>query len=137
MSESARDTSTELFSTVKYDAQGLVTCVVQDYKDGTVLMVAYMNEESIRQTLKTQQAVFWSRSRQKFWIKGERSGNIQRLKELRVDCDGDCLVAKVEQVGDAACHTGRRSCFYRVSDAQGKLEILGKPLFDPKKVYGA
>jgi phosphoribosyl-AMP cyclohydrolase len=137
MSDTARETSIELFSTVKYDDKGLVPCVVQDYKDGTVLMVAYMNEASLKQTLKTQQAVFWSRSRQKFWIKGESSGNVQRLKELRIDCDGDCLVVKVEQVGDAACHTGHRSCFYRTSDAQGTLTVTGTPLFDPKKVYGS
>jgi len=136
MSDSTRETSTELFATVKYDDKGLVPCVVQDYKDGTVLMVAYMNEQSLKRTLETQQAVFWSRSRQAYWIKGESSGNIQKLKELRIDCDGDCLVAKVEQIGDAACHTGQRSCFYRITDAKGKLEMTSKPLFDPKKVYG-
>jgi phosphoribosyl-AMP cyclohydrolase len=135
MSDFARETSKELFKTVKFDDKGLVPCVVQDFKDGTVLMVAYMNEESLKRTLETQRAVFWSRSRQSFWIKGESSGNIQVLKELRIDCDGDCLVAKVEQIGGAACHTGHRSCFYRVSDGNGALEVIGEPLFDPKKVY--
>ena len=93
-----------------------------------LMVAAYMNAESLRETLKTQQAVFWSRSRQKFWIKGESSGNVQRLKELRVDCDGDCLVIKVEQVGGAACHTGHRSCFYRVSNTQGTLDRDGQAL---------
>lgn len=136
MSDSLRETSKELLSTVKFDDKGLIPCVVQDDKDGTVLMVAYMNLESLKRTLETQKAVFWSRSRQAFWIKGESSGNVQVLKELRIDCDGDCLVAKVDQIGGAACHTGHRSCFYRVSDAKGALEIQGEPLFDPKKVYG-
>jgi phosphoribosyl-AMP cyclohydrolase len=132
MSDSTRETSTDIWKTVKFDDKG----VVQDHKDGAVLMVAYMNAESLKRTLETQQAVFWSRSRQAFWIKGESSGNVQKLKELRIDCDGDCLVAKVEQMGGAACHTGHRSCFYRISDAKGNLEVTGKPVFDPKKVYG-
>lgn len=136
MSDASRETSLELFKTVKFDDKGLVPCVVQDWKDGTVLMVAYMNLESLKRTLELQKAVFWSRSRQAFWIKGESSGNVQMLKELRIDCDGDCLVAKVEQIGGAACHTGHRSCFYRVSDAKGALKVEGAPLFDPKKVYG-
>ena len=135
MSDSSREMSNDLFETVKFDDKGLVPCVVQDHKDGTVLMVAYMNLDALKKTLETQRATFWSRSRQAFWIKGESSGNVQKLKELRIDCDGDCLVAKVEQIGDAACHTGHRSCFYRVSGATGALEMQGKPLFDPKKVY--
>ena len=136
MSDSARETAKRLFEAVKFDDKGLIPCVVQDHQDGTVLMVAYMNAESLKRTLETQQAVFWSRSRATFWIKGESSGNVQKLKELRIDCDGDCLVAKVEQVGGAACHTGHRSCFYRVTDAAGTLTVIGQPLFDPKKVYG-
>jgi len=114
---------------------GLVTVIAQDYQDGTILMVAYMNEESWHQTLETGHAVYWSRSRQQLWHKGESSGNVQLVKEIRIDCDRDAVVLKVEQIGDAACHTGHRSCFYRVLKDDG-FEVEGEPLFDPKKVYG-
>src|ERR1041385_251345 len=103
----------ELFKLLKLDDKGLIPAVVQDAKDGTVLMVAYMNRESLRRTLRLKKSVFWSRSRKSFWLKGESSGNVQRVKEIRIDCDGDCLLVKVEQIGGSACHTGHRSCFYR------------------------
>lgn len=125
----------EILDSVKFDEKGLVPAVVQDAKDGTVLMVAYMNRESLERTLKQNKSVFWSRSRQSFWLKGESSGNVQKVKEIRIDCDGDCLLVKVEQIGDAACHTGHRSCFYRKVEKDGALKTTGKPLFDPKKVY--
>jgi phosphoribosyl-AMP cyclohydrolase len=125
-----------LNKTLKFDDKGLIPAVVQDAKDGTVLMVAYMNKESVRRTLRLKKCVFWSRSRQSYWLKGESSGNVQKVKELRIDCDGDCLVVKVEQIGGAACHTGHRSCFYRKVLPGGKLKVTSKPLFDPKKVYG-
>src|SRR4030088_119963 len=125
-----------LYKQLKFDAQGLIPAVVQDAKDGTVLMVAYMNREAVRRTLRLKKCVFWSRSRQSFWLKGESSGNVQKVKELRIDCDGDCLVVKVEQIGGAACHTGPRSCFDRKVLPGGRLKTTGKPLFDPKKVYG-
>jgi len=121
---------------LKFDEKGLIPAVVQDVKDGTILMVAYMNRESVRRTLRLKKSVFWSRSRQSFWLKGESSGNVQKVKELRIDCDGDCLLVKVEQIGRAACHTGQRSCFYRKVMPGGKLKETSKPLFDPKKVYG-
>lgn len=121
---------------LKFDDKGLIPAVVQDAKDGTVLMVAYMNREAVRRTLKMKKSIFWSRSRQSFWLKGESSGNIQEVKELRIDCDGDCLLVKVRQIGDAACHTGQRSCFYRKVLPGGKLKVTSKPLFDPKKIYG-
>lgn len=120
---------------LKFDANGLIPTVVQDYKDGKVLMVAYMNAESIKRTVKTKKATFWSRSRQKFWLKGEESGNFQKVKELFYDCDGDCLVIKVDQIGGAACHTGHRSCFFTKVGFDGKTKTVGKKLFDPKKVY--
>ena len=121
---------------LKFDEKGLIPCVVQDYEDGAVLMVAYMNKKAVMKTLSTKKATFWSRSRQKFWIKGEESGNVQKVKEIYFDCDGDCLLLKVDQVGGAACHTGFRSCFYRlVKSASGKITIKGKRIFDPKKVY--
>jgi phosphoribosyl-AMP cyclohydrolase len=125
-----------LYKSLKFDDKGLIPAVVQDAKDGTILMVAYMNRESIRRTLRLKKSVFWSRSRRSFWLKGESSGNVQKVKELRIDCDGDCLLVKVEQLGGAACHTGHRSCFYRKILSGGKLKVTGRPLFDPKKVYG-
>jgi phosphoribosyl-AMP cyclohydrolase len=120
---------------LKYDDNGLIPCVVQDYKDGAVLMVAYMNKEAVKRTVKTKKATFWSRSRGKFWVKGESSGNIQKVKELYYDCDGDCLLVKVLQVGGAACHTGFRSCFYRKVSQTGNPIVKGKRIFDPKKIY--
>jgi phosphoribosyl-AMP cyclohydrolase len=122
-------------SVLKFDAKGLVPAVIQDYRDGVVLMVGYMNKEAVRRTVKLKKSVFWSRSRQSFWLKGETSGNVQKIKEIRVDCDGDCLLIKVEQIGVAACHTGHRSCFYRKLQP-GTWKVTGKPVFDPKKVYG-
>ncbi len=114
---------------------GLIPAIVQDWKSGEVLMVAYMNEESWRKTRETGKACFWSRSRKKLWLKGETSGNVQVVKEVFLDCDNDALLLKVEQVGGAACHTGHRSCFYR-RVADGRLETVGERVFDPKEVYG-
>jgi phosphoribosyl-AMP cyclohydrolase len=113
---------------------GLVTAVAQDVHDGTILMLAYMNREAWEKTLETRIATYWSRSRNKLWIKGESSGNVQQVHEIRIDCDLDAIVLKVEQVGQAACHTGHRSCFYRVLGAEG-FETQGEPVFDPEKVY--
>jgi phosphoribosyl-AMP cyclohydrolase len=114
---------------------GLVPAIAQDWKTGEVLMVAFMNEESWQLTLKTGIMHYWSRSRGKLWKKGESSGNVQEVKELRIDCDEDCVLAKVNQVGDAACHTGHRSCFYRVVE-NGTTRVVGVPLFDPARKYG-
>ncbi|MDR2772950.1 MAG: phosphoribosyl-AMP cyclohydrolase [Elusimicrobiota bacterium] len=126
----------QIISQLKFDEKGLIPAVVQDYKDNAVLMVAYMNKESVKRTLETKKATFWSRSRQSFWIKGESSGNIQELKEFYYDCDADCILIKVNQIGQAACHTGHRSCFFTKVCDNASTEIVGKPLFDPKKVYG-
>lgn len=98
---------------IKFDENGLVPAVVQDVESGEVLMVAYMNEESLRRTLQSGRTWFWSRSRRELWCKGETSGNRQYVREIRYDCDGDALLVKVLQVGPA-CHTGERSCFYRL-----------------------
>jgi phosphoribosyl-AMP cyclohydrolase len=114
---------------VKYDSAGLVPAVVQDAANGEVLMVAYMNSDALRATLETGRATFWSRSRQEFWIKGATSGHYQFVKEVRVDCDVDCILVKVDQVG-AACHTGFRSCFYRQVDVDGNAEQIGEPVVD-------
>ena len=114
---------------------GLVPAVAQDWKSGEVLMVAFMNQEAWDLTQKTGIMHYWSRSRGKIWKKGESSGNVQEIKELRIDCDADCVLAKVNQIGDAACHTGYRSCFYQVVEG-GKLRVDGVKVFDPEKVYG-
>jgi len=114
---------------------GLIPAIVQDWKTGEVLMVAYMNDESWAKTRETGKVCFWSRSRKKLWLKGETSGNVQIVKEIFLDCDNDALLLKVEQIGGAACHTGYRSCFYR-RVANGRLELVGEPVFDPKEVYG-
>ncbi len=113
---------------LKYDANGLIPAVVQDAENGEVLMVAYMNREAVQKTIETKRATFWSRSRQQFWIKGETSGNIQKVKGLWVDCDADCLLVKVEQTG-AACHEGYRTCFFRETSEDGEtLLTQGTPL---------
>lgn len=103
----------ELLSAIKWDSDGLVTVVVQDDKEGKVLMVAWANEEAIAKSLLEGRACFWSRSRKALWLKGESSGHYQVIKDIYLDCDGDSLVFKVEQVGGIACHTGRNSCFYK------------------------
>ena len=99
-------------SKLKFNEKGLIPAIVQDYKDGTVLMLAYMNKESLQKTLETKEMWYWSRSRKELWHKGETSGNIQKVKELYYDCDADTILAKVEQIGGVACHTGKRSCFF-------------------------
>ena len=114
---------------------GLVTALAQDAENGEILMVAYMNAEAFERSLETGEVVYWSRSRKKLWHKGEESGNVQRIREILIDCDGDAILFKVDQVGGAACHTGRRSCFYRRLDEAG-VEDVGVQVFDPKKVYG-
>ncbi|NJR40729.1 MAG: bifunctional phosphoribosyl-AMP cyclohydrolase/phosphoribosyl-ATP diphosphatase HisIE [Leptolyngbyaceae cyanobacterium CSU_1_4] len=99
---------------IRYNEQGLVPAIVQDYLDGTVLMMAWMNRESLAKTMETGQTWFWSRSRAEFWHKGATSGHVQHVKSLRYDCDSDALLVTVEQIGDIACHTGERSCFHRI-----------------------
>lgn len=120
---------------VKYDAQGLVPAVVQDDADGTVLMVAYMNKEALLETLERRRGVFFSRSRNKMWRKGEESGNHQEVKSIALDCDRDCVLIHVNQIGGAACHTGRKSCFFHHVTKENALDIRGEILFDPAKVY--
>ena len=107
---------------VKFDEKGLIPAISQDATTGQILMVAWMNAESLSETAQTGRAVFWSRSRNRLWRKGEESGHVQRLVELRLDCDGDVMLLKVEQIGEIACHTGRASCFYR------RLEQSAQPL---------
>jgi phosphoribosyl-AMP cyclohydrolase len=119
----------------KFDApEALVTVVVQDAGSGNVLMVAHMNQAAWDQTLATGQAVYFSRSRGRLWMKGEESGHVQRVREIYVDCDGDAVLLKVEQVGGAACHEGYESCFFR-RHAHGQWEVVGTRVFDPATVY--
>jgi phosphoribosyl-AMP cyclohydrolase len=114
---------------------GLVPVIVQDASSHEELMLGYMNKESWEKTLETGRACFWSRSRGQLWLKGERSGHFQEIKEIRLDCDGDTLLIKVHQIGGAACHTGQRSCFHhRYED--GVWKVSGEKVFDPKEVYG-
>jgi phosphoribosyl-AMP cyclohydrolase len=127
----------------KFDADGLITCVATDAASGDVLMVAHMNGEALARTIATGQAWYFSRSRQKLWRKGETSGHTQHVTELRVDCDQDSVWIKVEQAGEGACHTGRRSCFYRAVPLGRSAEAVtlewrdGEKLFDPNPIYGA
>ena len=113
---------------------GLVPAIVQENETGEVLMLGYMNREAFDATLSTGKATFYSRSRQTLWVKGETSGNVQLVKEIRIDCDDDTVLVKVEQLGGAACHTGHRSCFYKKVE-NGTIRIIGEPVFDPKEVY--
>jgi phosphoribosyl-AMP cyclohydrolase len=125
----------------KFDADGLVTCVATDASSGEVLMVAHMNAEALKRSIETGEAWYYSRSRKALWKKGETSGHVQRIAEMRIDCDQDAVWIRVEQQGEGACHTGRRSCFYRVvplkQSGAATLEFrdAGK-VFDPKTVYG-
>jgi len=114
-------------------SKGLLPAIVQDYKTGDVLMLAYMNEEAWEMTLKTKLAHYYSRSRQSLWKKGETSGHVQKVKEIYIDCDADTILIKVEQKG-AACHMGYRSCFFRKLE-DNNLKVVGERIFDPKKVY--
>jgi phosphoribosyl-AMP cyclohydrolase len=113
---------------------GLIPAIVQDEATGEILMLAYMNQQAFEATLSTGKATYYSRSRKTLWVKGETSGNIQLVKEIRIDCDNDTILLKVEQLGRAACHTGHRSCFYKKVE-NGSIRITGEPLFDPKEVY--
>ncbi len=114
---------------------GLIPVIIQDASTHEVLMLGYMNGESWEETLETKKASFWSRSRQKIWVKGETSGHFQEVKEIYLDCDGDTLLLKVNQIGGAACHTGFRSCFHQQYE-KGEGKVSGEKIFDPKEVYG-
>lgn len=123
-----------LLDAVRYDAHGLVACIAQQHDTGEVLMMAWMNRAALAETLATGRVCYWSRSRQALWRKGETSGQVQRLVDIRLDCDGDALLALVDQTG-VACHTGRRSCFYRAIRGD-ELATLTAPAADPDALYG-
>ena len=120
----------------KFDANGLITAISQDAETGQILMVAYMNDEALNLTLKTGNAVFFSRSRQKLWKKGEESGHVQKVRQILVDCDQDCLILKVS-VDQGQCHVGYQSCFYRAvkKDSESNLEFVAEKVYDPKQAY--
>jgi phosphoribosyl-AMP cyclohydrolase len=125
-------------SEVKFNEQGLVPAIAQDHQSGRILMVAWMNADALSETVASGQAVYWSRSRQALWRKGESSGHAQRVHEIRLDCDADVVLLSVEQKGQIACHTGRESCFYRqLIDKDGKMdwETTDPVLKDPKEIY--
>ena len=119
---------------VPWNADGLVAVVAQDFSSLRVLTVAWMNRQSLEETVRTQQAVYWSRSRKRLWRKGEESGHVQKVREVRIDGDSDALLLKVEQVGGIACHTGRESCFFRKLE-NGKWVTIDPVIKDPSLIY--
>ncbi|MHB1050064.1 MAG: phosphoribosyl-AMP cyclohydrolase [Bacteroidota bacterium] len=126
----------KILETVQFDSNGLIPAIAQDDRTGDVLMMAWMNRDSLEETVRTRRAVYWSRSRKKMWRKGEESGNVQEVLSIHLDCDADVLLLRVNQVGGAACHTGHRSCFYREVTAGGnELTVKDNIVFDPAAVY--
>jgi phosphoribosyl-AMP cyclohydrolase len=119
---------------LKYDSNGLIPAIIQESGTGRVLMMAWMNRESLAKTIETKKTWFWSRSRQKFWLKGETSGHVQHVKNISFDCDGDCILIEVEQIG-AACHEGYKSCFFRSIEGEN-VKVTEPRLVEPEKVYG-
>ena len=130
----ASDAAPDWLDAVRWDAAGLVAAIAQEAGSGTILMVAWMNREALAETARSGRAVYWSRSRQRLWRKGEESGHTQAVRELRLDCDGDAVLLTVEQAGGIACHTGRHSCFFsRFED--GRWTVVDPVLRDPESIY--
>ncbi|WP_432697042.1 phosphoribosyl-AMP cyclohydrolase [Marinobacterium sp. YM272] len=127
--------SNDWLEEIKWDASGLVPAIAQDVNSGRILMVAWMNREALELTVQEQRAIYWSRSRAKLWRKGEESGHVQKLHDLRLDCDADVVLLTVEQLGGIACHTGRESCFYRRLDEQGQWQVTDEVRKDPSAIY--
>ncbi|MEL7352591.1 MAG: phosphoribosyl-AMP cyclohydrolase, partial [Cyanobacteria bacterium J06560_5] len=127
---------------IRFNEKGLVPAIAQDYLDGTVLMMAWMNADALQKTMDTGEVHYWSRSRQELWHKGATSGHFQKLKSLRYDCDSDALLVTIEQIGDVACHTGERSCFHQVQMAiegevaEGEVNVVAPPADTLSQVYG-
>ena len=120
---------------LKYDDKGLIPAIIQDTDTGQVLMMAYMDKTSLAESIRTGKTHFWSRSRQKYWMKGESSGHTQEIRKVSIDCDADTLLIQVKQNG-AACHEGYKSCFYRRYEPDGEWKVVAQRLFDPRDVYG-
>ena len=128
------DNSLDWLAALKWDADGMIPAIAQD-ENGRIVMFAYMNRESLQETIKSGSAVYWSRSRRRLWRKGEESGHFQKIASIRTDCDGDVLLLEIEQVGGIACHTGRESCFF--NELQGDRWVAVDPVLkDPRKIYG-
>ncbi|GAA0794769.1 phosphoribosyl-AMP cyclohydrolase [Marinobacterium sediminicola] len=127
--------SADWLEQIKWDEKGLIPAIAQDHQSGRVLMVAWMNEEALRLTVEEGRAIYWSRSRNRLWRKGEESGHVQKLHELRLDCDGDVILLSVEQLGAIACHTGRESCFYRVLRDGNTWESVDEVRRNPDEIY--
>lgn len=125
----------EALAAIAFDADGLVPAIAQQHDSGEVLMLAWMNREAVTETLRTGAACYWSRSRGRLWRKGESSGHVQRVREILLDCDGDTVLLKVEQIGGIACHTGRRSCFFERLDGE-RWQVAAPVLKDPAAIYG-
>ena len=120
---------------IKWDKDGLVPVIAQDYKTNTILMFAWMNQEALELTQKNKKAFYWSRSRKKIWEKGEESGHVQNVHEIRLDCDGDVILLKIEQIENIACHTGRETCFYQKLDDKGMWVTDYPVMKEPKDIY--
>ena len=128
------DNNLDWLAALKWDADGMIPAIAQD-ENGRIVMFAYMNRESLQETIKSGSAVYWSRSRRRLWRKGEESGHFQKIASIRTDCDGDVLLLEIEQVGGIACHTGRESCFF--NELQGDRWVAVDPVLkDPRKIYG-
>ena len=128
------DNSLDWLAALKWDADGMIPAIAQD-ENGRIVMFAYMNRESLQETIRSGSAVYWSRSRRRLWRKGEESGHFQKIASIRTDCDGDVLLLEIEQVGGIACHTGRESCFF--NELQGDRWVAVDPVLkDPRKIYG-
>ncbi|WP_341708541.1 phosphoribosyl-AMP cyclohydrolase [Halopseudomonas sp.] len=126
--------ASDWLDSINWDADGLVPAIAQDVHTQRILMMAWMNRESLQLTVQEGRGIYWSRSRQRLWRKGEESGNVQKLHELRLDCDADVIILQVEQIGGIACHTGRQSCFYRVLK-DGQWQTVDAVIKDPKELY--
>lgn len=135
MQKTTSNTTGDWLDAVSWDDQGLVPAIAQDAATGDILMMAWMNREALELTAKEQRAIYWSRSRGKLWHKGESSGHVQQVAEIRIDCDTDVVLLKVEQLGGIACHTGRRSCFYSRLE-NGEWVSVDPVLKDPEAIYG-
>lgn len=123
---------------VRFDENGLIPAIAQDWQTGRILMVAWMNREALQETISSRKGVYWSRSRQKLWRKGEESGNTQQVHEVRLDCDADVILLQIEQTGGVACHTGRESCFFRLlngTDSTARWEVTDAVLKNPEQMY--
>ena len=128
--------STAWLDDIRWNADGLLPVIAQEHSSGTVLMLAWMNRAALTETINRGEAIYWSRSRAKLWHKGETSGNVQKIVDIRLDCDNDTLLLRVEQIGGIACHTGRKSCFFQQLDSEHTWQHVDPVLKDPKAMYG-